>query len=118
MNVQTVEIKPTDWARLWSPLTRSDLNRLIAVIKDKSLTLDEARQRAKAMKNLPPFTEAIMQVNPKIDGSQRRLQCSVRFDDFFKHLPKQPTAPDKRVRLFSACPFPRPFDSASRKIAP
>jgi hypothetical protein len=25
-------------------------------------------------------------VNPKIDASQRRLQCSLRFDDFFKHL--------------------------------
>lgn len=118
VNVQTVEIKPTDWARLWSPLTRSDLNRLIAVIKDKSLTLDEARQRAKAMKNLPPFTEAIMQVNPKIDGSQRRLQCSVRFDDFFKHLAKTANSARQESPTVFGVPIPTTFDSASRKIAP
>ena len=118
VNVQAVEIKPADWARLWSPVTRNDLNRLIAVIKDKSLSIEEARERAKQIKNQPPFTEAIMQVNPKIDGSQRRLQCSVRFDDFFKHLaPTSDAARQDQPKVFGM-PIPRQFESEARKITP
>jgi hypothetical protein len=118
VNVQAVEIKPADWARLWSPVTHPDLERLIAVIKDKSLSIEQARERAKKLKNQPPFTEAIMQVNPKIDGSQRRLQCSVRFDDFFKHLaPKADAARQDQPKVFGV-PIPRQFESEARKIAP
>ena len=118
VNVQAVEIKPADWAKLWSPITRADLDRLIAVIKDKSLSLEEARERAKKIKSQPPFTGSIMQVNPKIDGSQRRLQCSVRFDDFFKHLaPAADAARQDQPKVFGV-PIPRQFESEARKIAP
>jgi hypothetical protein len=118
VNVQAIEVTPVTWARLWSPLRRVDLERLIAVIKDKSLSLEEARERAKQIKNQPPFTEAIMQVNPKIDGSQRRLQCSVRFDDFFKHLaPGQDAARQDQPKVFGV-PIPKQFESEARKIAP
>lgn len=118
VNVQAVEIRPEEWARLWSPITRADLDRLIAVIKDKSLTLDEARQRAKAMKSRPPFSEAVMQVNPKIDGSQRRLQCSLRFADFFDHLaPDAERGKQEQPKVFGVA-VPRRFDSAPRTITP
>ena len=86
VNAQAVSVTPEMWSKLWGNITRADLERLIAVIKDKSLSLEEARAQAKAIKGRPPFTEAVIQVNPKIDGSQRRLQCSIRFDDFFLHL--------------------------------
>lgn len=118
VNVQAVEIKPASWAALWKPVTRADLDRLIVVIKDKSLTLEEARRRAKEMKGLPPFTESVMQVNPKIDGSQRRLQCSVRFDDFFKHLaPGADAARQGEPKVFGV-PVPAKFESAARTIVP
>ena len=86
VNAQAVSVTPEMWSKLWGNITRADLERLIAVIKDKSLSLEEARAQDKAIKSQPPFTEAVIQVNPKIDGSQRRLQCSIRFDDFFLHL--------------------------------
>ncbi len=86
VNAQAVSVTPEMWSKLWGNITQADLERLIAVIKDKSLSLEEARAQAKAIKGRPPFTEAVIQVNPKIDGSQRRLQCSIRFDDFFQHL--------------------------------
>lgn len=118
VNVQAVDVAPSTWARLWAPIQRSDLDALVAVIKDKSLSLDEARKRAKAIKSQPPFAEAIMQVNPKIDGSQRRLQCSLRFDDFFKHLaPGADPAKQEQPSVFGV-PIPRQFESASRTITP
>lgn len=118
VNVQAADIKPADWARLWSPITRADLEKLIAIVKNKSLSLDEARKRAKEMKSQPPFTEAIMQVNPKIDGSQRRLQCSIRFDDFFKHLaPDADPARQDEPKVFGV-PVPKQFESGARTIAP
>jgi len=85
-NVQTVTVTPEQWRKLWHPVTRSDLEKLDAVIKDTSLTLAEARRRAQEIKSKPPFTETIITLNPKIDSSQRRLQCSLRFNAFFDHL--------------------------------
>ncbi len=86
VNAQVITVTPELWRKLWGRITATDLERLIAVIKDKSLTLEQARAKAKIVKAAPPFTDAVIQVNPKIDGSQRRLQCSIRFDDFFQHL--------------------------------
>ncbi|MCB1210254.1 MAG: hypothetical protein KDK97_13050 [Verrucomicrobiales bacterium] len=86
VNAQAITVTPEVWRKLWGDITEPDLEKLVAVIKDKSLTLEQARAKAKAMKGVAPFTNAVIQVNPKIDGSQRRLQCSIRFDDFFQHL--------------------------------
>ena len=86
VNVQAVKVTPVQWRGLWHPVTRADLEKLDRVIKDKTLTLEEARRRAAAIKSAPPFSEAVMQVNPKIDSSQRRLQCSLGFAAFFDRL--------------------------------
>ncbi len=117
-NVQVVTVKPDLWASLWRPITRGDLEKLNAIIKDKGLSLDEARKRAQDFKSKPPFTQAVIQVNPKIDSSQRRLQCSLRFDDFFKHLaPRSSSAPQARPEVFGV-PVPLHFESAPRQISP
>ncbi len=118
VNAQAVEISPAAWKQLWSPVSRADLEKLIAVIKDKSLTLEAVRERAQAIKGRPPFTEAVMQVNPKIDRSQRRLQCSLRFDDFFNHLaPQADRGKQPQPKIFNT-PLPRSFASKPREIAP
>lgn len=80
------EVTPERYRALWDPVTREDLEKLDAIVKDKSLTLEEAREQAQAVKRRLPFSKAVMQVNPKIDANQRRLQCSVRFGDFFHFL--------------------------------
>ncbi len=81
-----VTITAEQYRKLWEPITQADLARLDAVVKDKSLSVEEARAEAQKIKNAAPFTKSIIQVNPKLDNKQRRLQCSIRFADFFKML--------------------------------
>jgi hypothetical protein len=86
VNLQAPTISPSQWQRLWHPITRTDLEKLDRVIKDNSLTIEQARAAAQAIKNQPPFNQAIITLNPKIDKSQRRLQCSLSFQAFFTLL--------------------------------
>ncbi len=113
-NVQAVRVTSGLWKNLWAPVTRADLEKLDSVIKDKSLSLEEARKKALQIKSQPPFSLAVIQVNPKIDKSQRRLQCSLRFDDFFRHLaPDASPVPQPSPRVFGV-PVPVSFESAPR----
>lgn len=113
-NVQAIRVEPTSWRKLWHPITRADLEQLDAMIKTPSLSLDEARKAAQAMKARIPFTKAVIQVNPKIDGNQRRLQCSLRFDDFFTYLaPESSPEPQQQPRVFGV-PVPKGFASPQR----
>ena len=115
-NVQAVRVEPETWQKLWHPITREDLEKLNAVIKDPALSLEEARKAAQAMKARIPFTKAVIQVNPKIDGSQRRLQCSLRFEDFFSRL-LPGASPEQQVQphVFGV-PLPKTFKSSPRDL--
>lgn len=81
-----LHITPAHWRKLWGPVTRDDLAALDKLVKDTSLSIKEARREALRRKRQPPFSEAVIQVNPKIDKAQRRLQCSIPqaklFDEF------------------------------------
>jgi hypothetical protein len=118
VNIVAPRITPDIWQQLWSPVTRRDLERLNAVIKDRTLTPAQARAAARKIKNSPPFTESIMVVNPKIDSkSQRRLQCSLRFDDLFKHLaPDADPTPQTQPALWGILP-PPPLTSSPRRFS-
>ena len=120
--VQAVRVEPAQWRALWGPVTRADLERLDALIKDTSRDVMATRQAAQAMKRRAPFTKAVMQVNPKLDAKQRRLQCSLRFDDFFTHLAPEagrgvtnaPTLFGRTLPLELASP-PRSFQKTVRR---
>ena len=72
---------------LWRDITRKGLERLDALIKDRSIDYLEVRQRAQAMKQSQPFNTSIITLNPKIDSrGQRRLQCSLSFTKVFKYF--------------------------------
>ena len=115
VNVQAVTVEPETWAKLWGPVQRADLERLVAVIKDPDLSIAEARARVKTLKSKPPFTNALLQVNPKIDASQRRLQCSLRSEDFFKYLaPDAKAGEDPEPKVFGI-PIPQDFSSRARQ---
>ncbi len=111
-------IEPETWRKLWGPVTRADLERLDAAIKDRSLTPQEARAAARKMKAQPPFTEATFVLNPKIDSKgQRRLQCSLRFSDVFTHLlPGEARTPDEAPALWDV-PFEQTIASKPRTFA-
>ena len=120
VNIVAPRIDPAAWRKLWGPVTRADLERLEAVIKDRSLTPAAARAAARKIKNAPPFNDpaAIIEVNPKIDShTQRRLQCSLRFADVFKYLaPAADPKPQSQPSLWGS-PFPAEIASKSRAFA-
>ena len=117
VNIIAPVISPAQWRKLWGPVTYADLLRLDALIKDTGPAVEESRKRAWDMKNAPPFTEAITQVNPKIDPrGQRRRQCSTRFTDAFKHLaPGADARPQERPALFGV-EYPGPIASRPREL--
>jgi hypothetical protein len=108
-------VEPGTWRALWDPVTRADLERLDAVVKDRSLSPAQARRRARAMKSRPPFSESVFVLNPKIDEKgQRRLQCSLRYQDVLARLaPDAKPGPDETPALWGQ-PFPDAIASASR----
>ncbi len=118
VNIVAPLITPEMWRALWGPITRADLERLDALVKDRSLDYREARKQAHAMKSAPPFSEAVIVVNPKIDSKgQRRLQCSLRSDDLFKHLaPEAPQGVQKTPALWGV-PFTATVTSGPREFA-
>ena len=117
VNIVASRIEPAVWKKLWGPVTRADLEKLDTIIKDKALTPEEARAAAQKIKSAPPFTQAVIEVNPKIDShTQRRLQCSLRFADVFKFLaPGADPRPQERVALWGA-EFPQAVASGPREF--
>jgi len=87
VNITAIRVTPSAWRKLWGKVTREDLMKFDALIKDRSLSREEVRRRAQELKSQPPFSDAIVTFNPKIDWkSQRRLQCGLRFTDVFARL--------------------------------
>ena len=117
VNIIAPEISPALWRKLWDPVTYADLRRLDALIKDTGPSIEETRRLALKMKNSPPFSEAVIQLNPKIDNhGQRRLQCSIRFNDLFKHLaPGADPSPQARPALFGVA-YPGPIAAKPREL--
>ena len=79
-------IEPAQWRQLWAPVTRKDLEAMDKLVKDTSRPITEVRKEVLRRKKQPPFSQAVIQLNPKIDHSQRRLQCSVSYVRLFKNL--------------------------------
>jgi len=117
VNIVAPTVTPEMYRKLWEPITLQDLKRLDAVVKDRKLGYREARAAAQKIKSAPPFTRAIITVNPKIDEkSQRRLQCSLSFRNAFKHLaPQADPKPQETPQLFGVS-APGPFLSAPRNL--
>lgn len=79
-------IEPEQWRKLWAPVTRQDLEVMDKLVKDTNRPIADVRREVLKRKKLPPFSQAVIQLNPKIDKSQRRLQCSISYVRLFKNL--------------------------------
>ena len=79
-------VEPDQWRKLWAPVTRADLEALDKMVKDTSRPIAEVRREVLRRKKQPPFSQAVIQLNPKIDASQRRLQCSISYVRLFKNF--------------------------------
>lgn len=54
--------------------------------KDTSRPIADVRREVLKRKKQPPFSQAVIRLNPKIDKSRRRLQCSISCVRHFKNL--------------------------------
>lgn len=117
VNIVATTVPAKLWQSLWSPITLDDLLKLDAAVKNRAVGYRQARTEARHLKSVPPFTGALMTVNPKIDSkTQRRLQCSLRFDLVFERLaPKADPRPQENPSLFGV-PVLEPFLSRPRKF--
>ena len=119
VNITPVTVHPETWRLLWGPVTRADLERFDALVKDRSLDHHEVRRLAQELKRTPPFSESLLVLNPKIgsgESGQRRLQCSLRFDHLFDLLASHADpAPSDQPTLWGV-PFPGPVRSAAREF--
>lgn len=87
VNIVAPVVTPELMHSFWGEVTRADLERLDALVKDRSLDYKEVRKQAQAMKKSPPFNTSLITLNPKIGAhGQRRLQCSLSFTKVFKYL--------------------------------
>jgi len=111
VNITAIRVQPEDWRKLWGTITRRDLEHLDEIIKDRSLSPEEARRQAHALNAEPPFSEGIIRLNPKIDTKgQRRLQCSLSFFDIFEILaPEADSERQERPALWGVV-FPGPLE--------
>ncbi|MBI2252418.1 MAG: hypothetical protein HYU63_06745 [Armatimonadetes bacterium] len=117
VNVSHVTVKKDLWRSLWGCVTYEALKELDNLIKNTNLHYFEARSKAQQLKRIPPLSQCPITLNPKIDSkTQRRLQCSIGFDLFFKKIAvgfsdkavKEPTLWGVNV--------PPPWTSGSRKF--
>lgn len=81
-------ISPDKWKEIWKPLTAETIRELDSLIKDRSISPEAARKRIQEkLSELRNKKPTIITLNPKIDSkTQRRLQCSLSFTNFFKYL--------------------------------
>lgn len=109
-------VEPDRWRALWGDIGREDLAALDELVKDTSRPMAEVRREALRRKRQPPFSGAVIQVNPKIDRSQRRLQCSISYARLFDALaPGRSRAPLERAEVFGV-PIPLLTDSPRREL--
>lgn len=118
VKIVAARVEPEQWRALWGDVTRGDLARLDEVIKDRETDYREVRRRAQALKAEAPYPSSVIVLNPKIDSrTQRRLQTSLRFRDFFTHLaPDVDPAREEAPSLWGV-PFPGPVESGAREFA-
>jgi len=115
VNITPVKIHPETWRMMWGPLSRADLERLDALIKDRSIDYREVRRLAQVMKRQPPFSQSLITLNPKIGSTgQRRLQCSLKFDHVFDLLATHANRDPVDQPVLWNVPFPGPVESSAR----
>ncbi len=116
--VEGVKIFANDWKNLFSPLNANDLTLLDSTIKNIESHYSEARKTAKELKNSDKFKQTKIILNPKIDSkTQRRLQCSLPFNIFWRDFAGKEHYQNIDCELFGE-KIPNPFLSGQRIFIP
>ncbi len=94
-------IKMEDWKEYWGTIERDELFELDKLIKNRKIPYRKIRLEAQRLKAALQPKLGIITLNPKIDSkTQRRLQCSIPFTGFFKHIVKEEPREDKEFLLW------------------
>ncbi len=103
-----------DWSALWGELAIEHIRPIDAIIKNLSEHYSSVRTKAQKWKrNTPEVKTSRIVVNPKIDSkTQRRIQCSLPFSEFWRQAGRQPQRCD-HPSLFGF-DFPNPVVSSAR----
>lgn len=116
--VEGVKVFADVWRNLFSPLNASDLTLLDSTIKNIGLHYSEARKLAKEIKNSDKFKQTKIILNPKIDSkTQRRLQCSLPFNIFWRDFAGKEPYQNTNCDLFGE-KVPNSFVSSQRIFKP
>lgn len=112
--IRAARFKVGDWANLWRSYKLEDVQLLDDQIKDMKISYLRAREIAKAWaRTRKPVDGSCLRINPKIDSkTQRRLQCSLPFNSFWKHIGEEPVFEDSQ--RFCGKLFPNPMSSSPR----
>ncbi len=114
--VEAAKITARKWKNLFEPLTEESLELLDSTIKNREKNYAEVRKSAQEIKKSFPPTQIVL--NPKIDSKiQRRLQCGVPFDVFWKEFAKKESYRNAECELFGER-VPNPFVSGVRVFKP
>lgn len=107
---------PVEWNSLWGALDAIRIREIDLLIKDHSISFEQARQKAKEWKKeVAAPSDCHFVVNPKIDSkSQRRIQCSLPFREFWNAVGREPSVSDCPM-LFDH-KFSNPIVSKPRKF--
>lgn len=114
--VEAAKILVQDWESLFSPLTEKDIILLDATIKNRANNYRDVRKSAQEIKKSFPPIKIVL--NPKIDSkTQRRLQCGVPSNVFWKEFAKKEPYRNIECSLFGKR-VPNPFVSGTRVFKP
>jgi hypothetical protein len=105
--------RAVDWQTLWGQLTLAEILEIDAVVKNQSTHYSIVRAEAQAWKKCPSVKTASLVINPKIDSkTQRRIQCSVPNQLFWRAVGREPQKHDAPA-LWNEV-FPNPVMSSAR----
>lgn len=114
--IEAIKFKQAHWNSLWGPLSMERVRELDRIVKNRALTHLEARSQAQAWLAESGISKSKIVPNPKIDSkTQRRVQCSLPFQVFWKIVGVSPR------KSHSPClwglNFPNPLFSPPRSFS-
>jgi hypothetical protein len=104
-------IDPKVWEKLWGQITPKDLDEFSDAVKLGPL--EKARYFAQSEVIRLRDKSGGMDINPKLDANQRRIQCSIPFDLFHTVLVGKPPVRQQQIVLWGE-PFPETFRLGER----
>jgi hypothetical protein len=101
-----VVILPEVWSHYWGEIGLADIETLSAGIKNKPLAQAQsyASRMARQLRDKP----GIIDLNPKVNKDQRRIQCSIPFERFYEDILKQKKEAQANLSLMGRS-FPESF---------